>query len=339
MNSQMVIAGSAFEEPTEFYTSNAIEDMLNPLYERLKLPKGRLEELTGIQKRGCYSADLSPGEIASFSVKKLLKKMELRPKDIDVLIYSGVCRDALEPSTSSQVHHRCELKADCLHFDVSNACLGMMSAIHLAHKLLADPQINRVIVTTGENSQPMLNTLIKELNTNQTINRKNIKPHIASLTLGSASLSLLISKCSLYPTATKICDFHWKTDTSAYNLCQALGDYWHPRMQTDSEHLLEAGVALGKKLWSDWSESKKEACQFYLIHQVGKAHEQVLRAQLGLSTYSTFITYPDYGNTGSAAVALTWHLAQEKNLFPKGSRGVWLGIGSGLNAMLMEIEH
>ena len=339
MKIQSVIAGSAFEEPTEYYSSDTLELMLSPLYERLKLPKGRLEELTGIIRRGCYSADLSPGEIASLSVKKLLKNLDLKSHHIDALIYSGVCRDALEPSTSSQVHHRLQCKSACLHFDISNACLGMMSGIHLATKLLADPKIHRVVVTTGENSQPMLNRLIKELNSNLDINRKNVKPLIASLTLGSASLSLLIAKESDYPGAPKILDFDWKTDTSAYNLCQALGDYWNPRMHTDSEHLLVAGVKLGKSLWKEWDVGKKEALTFYLTHQVGKAHETILRSELNLSPYKSYRTYPDFGNTGSAAVALTWHLAKENNIFPSGSRGVWLGIGSGLNAMLMEMEH
>lgn len=334
-----VIAGSAFVNPTEFYTSDAIEELLHPIYQRLKLPKGRLQELTGIERRGCYSANLSPGEVSSLSAQKLLTQMNIVPQEIDALIYCGVCRDALEPSTSSQVHHRLNLGADCLHFDVSNACLGMMSGIHMATKLLQDEKINRVLVTTGENSLPMLNALIKELNNNPEITRKNIKPHIASLTLGSASLSLLISKDSLYSNASKILGFHWKTDTQAYNLCQALGDYWHPKMKTDSEHLLEAGVTLGKKLWQTWNNQKKESLSFYLTHQVGKAHEQLLSSELGLKNYQTFTSYQQYGNTGSAAVALTWHLAQEAKVFSKGQKGVWLGIGSGLNAMLMELEN
>jgi len=334
-----VIAGSSFVEPTERYSSSDLENLLNPVYERLKLPKGRLEELTGIVERGIYSAELSPGEIASLSVKKLLAQMDLKPKDVDALIYTGVCRDAMEPSTSSQVHHRLDLKAECLHFDVSNACLGMMSGIHLATKLLADSKMERIVITTGENSLPMLNALVKELNTNSSITRKKIKPHIASLTLGSASVSLLISKSILYPNATKILDFHWKTDTRAYQLCQALGDYWNPKMQTDSEHLLEAGVILGKQLWDSWSHAQKENLDFYLTHQVGKTHSSYLSSELNLHHYKTFNSYPEWGNTGSAAIALTWHLAKEKNIFLKGSRGVWLGIGSGLNAMLMEMEH
>jgi 3-oxoacyl-[acyl-carrier-protein] synthase III len=336
--SNCVIAGSSFFEPTEFYSSEAIEELLTPIYERLKLPKGRLGELTGIDTRGCYGIHLSPGEIASFSAKQLLDDLKLKPSQIDALIYCGVCKDALEPATSAQVHFKLKLSSDCLHFDVSNACLGMMNGIHLATKLLGSSNMNHVIVTTGENSLPMLNSLIQELNSNTEVSRKNIKLHIASLTLGSASLSLLISKTSLYPDKPKILDFHWKTDSQAYQLCQALGDYWQPRMKTSSEELLIAGVKLGKSLWDSWDKSAKEDLSFYLTHQVGKTHQEYLTSELKLERYNTYTSYQKFGNTGSAAVALTWHLALKNSKLMKGQKGVWLGIGSGLNAMLMHVE-
>lgn len=333
-----VIAGSAFFEPTEFYSSETLEKMLSPVYERLKLPFGRLEELTGINQRGFYSADLTPGEIASFSAKKLMQDFNLDANDVGALIYCGVCRDSLEPATSAQVHYRLKLNSDCLHFDVTNACLGLMNGIHLATQLLSSEHIQNVIVTTGENALPILNALVKELNTSNDINRKNIKTHIASLTLGSASVSLLISKEQHYPQGSKILDFSWKTDSSAYELCQAQGDYWQPKMKTHSEELLVAGVNLGKTLWDSWKDKNNAILDFYLSHQVGKAHEDYLAKNLKLTMLNTFKTYPQYGNTGSAAVALTWHLALKNKSFSKGDKGVWLGIGSGLNAMLMHVE-
>lgn len=333
-----VIAGSSFYPPTEYYSSDAIETLLDPIYQKLKLPKGRLSELTGIERRGCYSSDLSPGEIASLSAKKLLEEFQLNPNEIDALIYCGVCRDALEPATSAQVHYHLKLSADCLHFDISNACLGMMNGIHLATKLLSNSKMKHVLVTTGENSLPLLQALIKELNTNQDINRKNIKQHIASLTLGSASLTLLISREDLYSDKSKILGFHWKTDTDAFRYCQALGDYWNPKMKTESEDLLYSGVALGKSLWNTWKTEQLDNVNYYLTHQVGKSHESFLQAELNLKNMNSYRSYPLFGNTGSAAVALTWHLAMEEKVFKKGERGVWLGIGSGLNSMLMHLE-
>src|ERR1051326_2766580 len=51
--------------PDEVWTSAQIEERLRPLYERLKLPEGRLELMTGIRERrmwpeGTRAAEASP---------------------------------------------------------------------------------------------------------------------------------------------------------------------------------------------------------------------------------------------------------------------------------------
>ena len=55
-----VLAGSSFYAPVCFLSSAAFEELLTPLYLRLKLPKGRLEEMTGIRQRGHYPTYLPP---------------------------------------------------------------------------------------------------------------------------------------------------------------------------------------------------------------------------------------------------------------------------------------
>lgn len=335
MTISTVIAASNFFAPTESYSSSQVESLLAKVYDELRLPYGRLEELTGVNTRGCYPTSLSPGEIAALSAKELLQQNDL--SDVDVLIYCGVCRDALEPSTSSQVHKILNLNASCLHFDLSNACLGMINAVQVAHHLLQNESFNRVLVVTGENPKPMLEKLVERLN-NTEINRQSIKEHIASLTLGGASFSLLVSKEKLYPTATKILGFHWKTDTDGFDLCRASGDYWAPQMRTDSEKLLNAGIKLGKDLWSTWCEQKKVKLNYYVTHQVGKAHATAIEKELGLKSLKTWHSYPTYGNTGTAAVPLTWHLAKMRGDISSEMQGVWMGIGSGLNAMLIHVQ-
>ena len=56
----VVIETLAYELPPEVWTSAAIEEKLAPLYERLKLPAGRLELMTGIRERRFW-----PGPVAA----------------------------------------------------------------------------------------------------------------------------------------------------------------------------------------------------------------------------------------------------------------------------------
>ncbi|HOG93359.1 MAG TPA: 3-oxoacyl-ACP synthase III, partial [Opitutaceae bacterium] len=51
--------------PDEAWTSSAIEEQLRPLYERLRLPFGRLELMTGIRERRFWPAGTRPSEASA----------------------------------------------------------------------------------------------------------------------------------------------------------------------------------------------------------------------------------------------------------------------------------
>ena len=50
--------------PGEAWTSAAIEERLRPLYERLRLPFGRLELMSGIRERRFWPAGTRPSDAA-----------------------------------------------------------------------------------------------------------------------------------------------------------------------------------------------------------------------------------------------------------------------------------
>uniref|UniRef100_UPI003F6BFC56 3-oxoacyl-[acyl-carrier-protein] synthase III C-terminal domain-containing protein n=1 Tax=Congregibacter sp. TaxID=2744308 RepID=UPI003F6BFC56 len=61
----------------------------------------------------------------------------------------------------------------------------------------------------------------------------------------------------------------------------------------------------------------------------------MLCERLGIDVDKVPLTYPKLGNTGPAAVPLT--LAQESESLKPGDRVLCLGMGSGINAMALEI--
>ena len=56
--------------PAEVWTSTQIEERLQPLYERLKLPAGRLELMTGIKERRMWPAGTKPSDGADVVAAK-----------------------------------------------------------------------------------------------------------------------------------------------------------------------------------------------------------------------------------------------------------------------------
>lgn len=112
-------------------------------------------------------------------------------------------------------------------------------------------------------------------------------------------------------------------------------------MQTDSIAVLRYGVDLGLKTWQTFLSSigvHPDEIDKVICHQVGKGHrEQVLKA-LGIPLEKDFITYPYLGNIGTVSLPITAALADERGFLQRGDRVGLLGIGSGLNCLMLAVD-
>src|SRR3954454_24235426 len=111
--------------PDEIITSDDIERRLAALYQRLRLPEGRLELMSGIRERRLWARGTRASDHSIVSGKNAIEATGLDRRQIGCLIHGSVCRDQLEPATACRVHLALGLPEDCLVYDVSNACLGL----------------------------------------------------------------------------------------------------------------------------------------------------------------------------------------------------------------------
>ena len=70
--------------PDENWTSAAIEERLRPLYDRLKLPAGRLELMTGIKERRVAAPDEATSDMASEAARRAMADAGVKPEDIQL---------------------------------------------------------------------------------------------------------------------------------------------------------------------------------------------------------------------------------------------------------------
>ncbi len=261
---------------------------------------------------------------------------------MEVCIHSSVCRDMLEPATASFAHRLMGLPEDVQVFDVSNACLGFLNSLSLLSGMIDAGQVKAGIVVSGENGKPLLNRTI-ELLLEREMTRKASKPFFANLTIGAGAVAAVVCHESLSSAGHRLLGNITKTDTSRNDLCQGgeIGSGSGLEMQTDSEEMLHAGVALAERTWTDfkkeldWDESTPDRV---VCHQVGSAHQKMLFERLGLDNAKDFSSYQEFGNTGSAALPITLALAVEQGAIKKGDKVAMLGIGSGLNCMMLGAE-
>lgn len=337
----VVINSFGYHIPEVFISSDEIEQKLNKVYQRLKLPEGRLELQTGIKTRGVWPNGTRPSDLSTKAAIDCLRSASINNSQVDLLIHASVCRDFLEPATASVIHQKLNLRSDCLFFDLSNACLGVISAMKVASDMIESGAIKSALIVSGENSGPLLDETIEFLNNDEQLTRKTIKNYIANLTIGSAATAILLTSKSLAPDAPQIIDYISNSDTEANTLCQGDGNTHGLMMQTDSEELLKAGVGLVQKTWPDFLNRMSwtnESIDLLIGHQVGVAHRLAILSSIEFDQTKDYSCFEKFGNTGSSALPLTMMLAAQAQKLKKGDQLALLGIGSGLNTMMVGIK-
>jgi acyl-CoA:acyl-CoA alkyltransferase len=332
--------------PEEIVTSDEIEARLEPLYTRLKLPQGRFELMTGIRERRFWPPGMLPSEKSVESAEKALQKAGIDRGQIGALIHGSVCRDYLEPATACGVHHRLDLPQRCMVYDVSNACLGLLNGIVQAANMIELGQIRAAIIAGTESGRALVENTIRELNANKNLSRNNIKLSVASLTIGSGSAAAVLCHRDLSRTGNRLLGGVLRANTTQCHLCRSGRDesadaQMQPLMNTDSETLMHEGIALGKSAFEDFLAEmawQRADIDKTFCHQVGKAHQKMLFDQLGLDQKIDYTTLEYLGNTGSVAAPMTAAIGMENGRLESGDKVALMGIGSGINVIILGFE-
>ncbi len=332
--------------PDEVVTSTELESRLAPLYERLRLPEGRLELMTGIRERRFWQPGSLPGDQSVVSAERAIRAAGIDRQQIGALIHASVCRDYLEPATACSVHHRLELPESCLVYDVSNACLGLLNGILQIANMIDLGQIRAGIVVGTEGSRQLVETTIQTLNSDSSLTRQQLKLAVASLTIGSASCAVLLTDRELSQTDNRLFAATAQANTAHHALChsgrdEAVGTGMQPLMETDSERLMQEGIATGVAAFqhflaeTGWTHDDLDKT---FCHQVGSAHRKLMLESLGLDPLRDFATLEWLGNTGSVALPITMAVGLERGWVAKGERVGMLGIGSGINCLMLALQ-
>ena len=112
-------------------------------------------------------------------------------------------------------------------------------------------------------------------------------------------------------------------------------------MNTDSETLMREGIRVAEQTFAEflkclgWTvgDVDKTFC-----HQVGRAHRKLMLDSLGVSPEVDYITLETLGNTGSVALPMTAAVGIENGHLQPGDRVGLLGIGSGINVIMLGVE-
>jgi len=134
----------------------------------------------------------------------------------------------------------------------------------------------------------------------------------------------------------------WKANTKHSDLCQgAASGNATTLMNTNSEELLVRGVETAHATWQEFASIpgwQADDVDRFFCHQVGTAHARLLFDSLDLDQKKNFETLAVLGNVGSVSAPITLAMAIEQGKFQPGQKGAMLGIGSGINCLMLGVE-
>ena len=338
------IESFGYELPPHVVTSDDLERRLAPLYETLHFQQGQLQAITGIYERRYWDPNYPMFQGAVCAAQKAIEASAVTVDRIGMLVYGGVCRDNLEPATACAVANGLGLGTQTQIYDVSNACLGVLNGMLQVANAIELGQIEAGLIVSCESARQIVDVTIERLLAARDMDL--FKKTIATLTGGSGAVAVLMTAERLSNQGHCLLGGVVQSATEHHRLCRWGPDTGLPAngpffMETDSVGVLQHGVALGietfKALKTELSwfndEPDKTVC-----HQVGATHQRHILDAIGISKEKDFTTFQYLGNIGTASLPITAAIADEREFLQTDDRVGFLGIGSGLNCIMLGIR-
>ena len=338
------IVSFGYELAPHVVSSEDLEKRLSPVYAALRIQPGQLQALTGIAERRFWDADVQLSHGAIAAGHKALAAAGIDAESIGMLIYGGVCRENLEPATACAVAHGLGLGPDVQVYDVSNACLGVLNGMVQVANAIELGHVKAGLIVSNESARQIVDMTIERLLTG--CDMQIFKETIATLTGGSGAVAVVIGHRAMAPGGHALIGGVMRNATRHHHLCTWGPDTGIPAsgphiMKTDSVGVLKHGVQLGIETYRcfketlQWPEDKPDKV---ICHQVGAAHQRTILESIGIPESKDFSTYRYLGNIGTVSLPITAAIADERGFLLPGDRVGFLGIGSGLNCLMLGVE-
>lgn len=255
------------------------------------------------------------GELArDFAVRaagEAMEKAELSPTDVDLLIYVGVGRGWVEPATSNYFAHVLGLRnATC--FDILDACLSWMRALHIACHFLKNGVYKNIMILNAEFNQ--------EYNCWRISDPDELEYRFAQCTIGESATATVLSSGDCEPEPY----FEFQTDASLHHLCkiplpniaQYSGTERCPSLDplvffAYSTELFRAARRMITDGITGSHELARRTFDIVFTHSASKSVAEELDRVLG-GNGRTVNFFEEFGNTVSASIptAMCWAIDQ-----------------------------
>ncbi len=241
------LSGLAYELAPNVVTSSELEGRVQATYDKLGFPIGQLEALTGIRERRWWDAGFKLSDGAAKAGAKALQKAGVPASALGALVYAGVCRESAEPATACAVASTLGVGRDCAVYDISNACLGVLSGIVDVANRIELGHIKAGLVVSCESAREINDAMVASMLAKPTM--EHFKLSIATLTGGSGAVAVLLTDGSFGAKGPRLVGGAAQAAPEFWDLCRWERDF----MRTDASLVLKNGVELARGTWGSSS--------------------------------------------------------------------------------------
>lgn len=342
--SRVYIQSLGYVLPPVVVSSEDLEEQIEPVYQALHMASGQLEALTGVYERRWWEPEHSLGANAANAARKALDSAGVPLQEIGALVYAGVNRENFEPATACHAAADLGLAGEVAVYDVCNACLGVFNGIIEIANQIELGHIRAGLVVSSETAREINEVMIDRMIASPDM--PTFTKALATLTGGSGSAAVLLTDGSFGGSPHRLlggvsCAAPEHHELCRWGLAPENNHTLRPIMLTDAPNVLKHGVTLGVSTWKSFLDALQWTPQHVdkaICHQVGRANRDSILAATQIDPEKDFSTFPYLGNTGTVSVPMTAAIAEERDFFAPGDRVAWLGIGSGLNCLMLGME-
>jgi len=346
--SKVFIDTIGYELAPHVVTTDEIEARLAPFYDAMGFGKGQLLALTGIRERRYWDVDHTLAQGAAKAGKKAMEAAGISPDKIESLVFCGVGRDGFEPATACAVADKLKISPTAHVYDVSNACLGVITGMVQVANEIELGHIRAGLVVSCETARQIVDSTILEINGKKSVDfyRKTI----ATMTGGSGACAVLLTDGTLGNDTIRrhaLVGGVVKQASRFHDMCrwtfeeQGMPTNSKVIMRTDAHGVLENGLTLARetfKLFKEELNLPHNKPDKFICHQVGSTHQQMFHKAINIDREKDYATFPFLGNMGTVSLPMTAAIADERGFLMPGDYVGFLGIGSGLNCLMMGVK-
>ena len=303
---------------------------------QLKLSKPfKLERFTGIYNRRVCSGNEDSLTLAIDAALDCFNYSKYEAKDIELIICCSISKyvnglnHCYEPALSLLIKQKTGNKK-ALNFDISNACAGMMTGVHIANNFISRGVVKNALVVSGEYITSLSQNAIKNIDSSK-------HPELASLTVGDAGAAVILSRADTKEGVFAVSKMETLSQFS--HLCLGHQSTKQPGgvMKTQMKKIHDVSIKNAPPIIEDALQKaglKMSQINFMIPHQTAK-----LSIQSGAKYFAHYfgeepgeivVNLEDMGNTASTTHFTTLYKYLQEKRFKKGNKIMLVSFASGL---------